>query len=103
MSITETAKEVSVDGWDLIVIFISGITKKIDVRGLKKYLPSNTLLADILADHSLFEKVFVEDGAPTWPNGFQLDPENIYEDGEVVHKVASSLLKKAMEKVIRDS
>jgi hypothetical protein len=31
-----------------------------------------------LKDQTYFERVFVEMGAPTWPNGFDLDPINLY-------------------------
>jgi hypothetical protein len=31
-----------------------------------------------LRDDDYFARVFVEIGAPTWPNGLDLDPINIY-------------------------
>jgi len=31
-----------------------------------------------LKSREYFERVFVEMGAPTWPNGFDLDPINLY-------------------------
>jgi hypothetical protein len=31
-----------------------------------------------LKEQSYFERVFVEMGAPTWPNGYDLDPINLY-------------------------
>ena len=31
-----------------------------------------------LKDPAYFARVFVEMGAPTWPNGFDLDPINLY-------------------------
>ncbi len=31
-----------------------------------------------LKDPAFFARVFVELGAPTWPNGFDLDPINLY-------------------------
>ena len=31
-----------------------------------------------LRDPAMFERVFIEMGAPTWPNGFDLDPINLY-------------------------
>ncbi|MBP6012967.1 MAG: DUF2442 domain-containing protein [Alphaproteobacteria bacterium] len=31
-----------------------------------------------LADPSFFARVFIEMGAPTWPNGFDLDAINLY-------------------------
>ena len=31
-----------------------------------------------LRDPAMFERVFIEMGAPTWPNGFDLDPIHLY-------------------------
>ena len=31
-----------------------------------------------LRDPSFFAQVFLEMGAPTWPNGYDLDPMNLY-------------------------
>jgi hypothetical protein len=31
-----------------------------------------------LRDQAFFERVFIELGAPTWPNGFDVDPINLY-------------------------
>ncbi|HEX4081308.1 MAG TPA: DUF2442 domain-containing protein [Rhizomicrobium sp.] len=35
-------------------------------------------MVEPLKDQRYFERVFVEMGAPTWPNGFDLDPINLY-------------------------
>jgi len=32
-------------------------------------------MLDPLRDPTFFERVFLEFGAPTWPNGFDIDPE----------------------------
>jgi hypothetical protein len=34
-------------------------------------------IAELLKDPSYFEKVFLESGAPTWPNGYDVCPEEI--------------------------
>jgi hypothetical protein len=31
-----------------------------------------------LRDPAMFARVFIEMGAPTWPNGFDIDPINLY-------------------------
>jgi hypothetical protein len=31
-----------------------------------------------LRDPAMFVRVFIEMGAPTWPNGFDIDPINLY-------------------------
>lgn len=33
-----------------------------------------------LKDPAFFAQVFLEDGAPTWPNGTDIAPDAIYED-----------------------
>ncbi len=33
-----------------------------------------------LKDPAYFRRGFVEDGAPTWPNGYDISPEALYED-----------------------
>ena len=32
-------------------------------------------MGEPLRDPAYFARVFLEDGAPTWPNGFDMDPE----------------------------
>ena len=32
----------------------------------------------LLKAPAVFSRVFIEMGAPTWPNGFDLDPINLY-------------------------
>jgi hypothetical protein len=32
-------------------------------------------MVEPLRDPAYFARVFLEDGAPTWPNGFDMDPE----------------------------
>ena len=35
-------------------------------------------MVEPLKSSDYFARVFVEMGAPTWPNGFDLDPINLY-------------------------
>ncbi len=35
-------------------------------------------MVEPLRDEAYFARVFVEMGAPTWPNGFDVDPINLY-------------------------
>jgi hypothetical protein len=35
-------------------------------------------MVEPLKARDYFERVFVEMGAPTWPNGFDLDPVSLY-------------------------
>jgi hypothetical protein len=33
-----------------------------------------------LKDEAYFARVFVDNGAPTWPNGYDLAPDALYEE-----------------------
>ncbi len=49
-------------------------------------------MIDPLRDPAMFERVFLEHGAPTWPNGFDLSPwslrRRMQEAGELVAAAA---------------
>ncbi len=50
-------------------------------------------MVEPLRDPSLFARAFVELGAPTWPNGFDVDPTHLHmqmkEAGVLTHKAAA--------------
>ncbi len=48
------------------------------VRDLSQYIADGGPMVEPLKDQTFFARVFVESGAPTWPNGFDLDPINLY-------------------------
>jgi Protein of unknown function (DUF2442) len=48
------------------------------VRDLSDLLASGGPMVEPLRDPDYFARVFVEMGTPTWPNGFDLDPINLY-------------------------
>lgn len=62
------------------------------VHDLSSLVASGGPMVRPLKEPSYFARVFVEMGAPTWPNGFDLDPINLYmqmqEAGELA-KVAA--------------
>lgn len=37
-------------------------------------------MVEPLGDPAYFSRVFVEMGAPTWPNGYNLDPDTLHAD-----------------------
>ncbi|MBI5128587.1 MAG: DUF2442 domain-containing protein [Rhodopseudomonas palustris] len=45
-----------------------------DVRDLADILNADGPMPALLRDPATFARAFVEMGAPTWPNGFDLDP-----------------------------
>ena len=48
------------------------------VRDLSDVIARDGEMVRPLKDPAFFARVFVEMGAPTWPNGFDLDPINLY-------------------------
>jgi len=48
------------------------------VADLGKMVESRGPMVQPLRDDACFARVFVEMGAPTWSNGFDLDPTNLY-------------------------
>jgi hypothetical protein len=49
-------------------------------------LTSTGAMAQPLKDEKFFAGVFLESGAPTWPNGYDLCPEAIYREGNHLTK-----------------
>ena len=50
------------------------------VRDLSDVIAEGGPMVEPLKSKAYFDRVFVEMGAPTWPNGFDLDPINLYMD-----------------------
>ena len=48
------------------------------IRDLSDVIARDGEMVRPLKDPAFFARVFVEMGAPTWPNGFDLDPINLY-------------------------
>ncbi|MEW5962510.1 MAG: DUF2442 domain-containing protein [Pseudomonadota bacterium] len=48
------------------------------VRDLNDILDLPGPMVQPLKDPSFFKRVFIEGGVPTWPNGFDLDPIQLY-------------------------
>jgi hypothetical protein len=48
------------------------------VRDLSGLIAQGGPMVEPLRSPEYFARVFVEIGAPTWPNGFDLDPINLY-------------------------
>lgn len=52
------------------------------VRDFADIFAEGGVMVEPLRDPSLFCRVFLEFGAPTWPNGFDLDPIALYREME---------------------
>jgi hypothetical protein len=50
------------------------------VRDFSALLASGGPMVEPLKAPDYFARAFVEMGAPTWPNGFDLDPINLYRE-----------------------
>ena len=48
------------------------------VRDLSDVISHEGPMIEPLRDPAYFKRVFIEMGVPTWPNGFDLDPINLY-------------------------
>ena len=48
------------------------------VCDLSDFIEEGGPMVEPLRDADYFARAFVEMGAPTWPNGFDLDPINLY-------------------------
>jgi hypothetical protein len=63
------------DGHRLWLRFTDGSDGVRDLSGL---VAEGGVMVEPLKSKEYFDRVFVELGAPTWPNGFDLDPINLY-------------------------
>ena len=63
------------------------------VADLAELVESGGPMVEPLRDEVCFARVVVEMGAPTWPNGFDLDPINLYMEMDkagLLRKVAAA-------------
>lgn len=65
----------ALDGHRLWLRFTDGSE---GVRDFKDILAEGGPMVEPLRSPDYFARAFVEMGAPTWPNGFDLDPINLY-------------------------
>jgi len=61
--------------WCLWLRFSDGSEAEVDLRSV---VEGGGQMVQPLRDEAYFSRAFVELGAPTWPNGFDLDPINLY-------------------------
>ena len=53
------------------------------VRDFADIFAEGGVMVDPLRDPSMFRRVFLEFGAPSWPNGYDIDPIALYREMEV--------------------
>ena len=79
----------ALDGYRLWVRFTDGNE---GVRDFSDILAEGGPMVEPLKAPEYFARAFVEMGAPTWPNGFDVDPINLYmelRDAEALTRVAA--------------
>jgi len=84
-------KKISVDdSFNLYVDFENGEKRKVN---LKSFIDGKSKVKE---DLNLCKQAFIEDGIISWPNGISIDPEHVYNDGEIITniEVASSFVSK---------
>ena len=64
-------------GYRLDLVFSDGRSGTADLSAL---MARSGEMVRPLKDPAYFARVFLENGAPTWPNGFDLAPWALYED-----------------------
>jgi hypothetical protein len=48
------------------------------IKDYSGYIAQGGPMVEPLMDQDVFNRVFIEMGAPTWPNGLDFDPINLY-------------------------
>lgn len=71
-------KKIETKDFTLVCLFDTNETVFFDMTDIIK---QSGPMIEPLRDHTFFRKVFLESGAPTWPNGFDLCPDVIYHQG----------------------
>ena len=72
-----------IKGHELLLVFDNGVEKRID---LKDHLKGSVFAP--LKDIEYFKRFFLDGWTVAWPNGADLAPEFLYENGIVVEKKA---------------
>lgn len=76
-----------VRGFELICTYGKGEIVLYDMSDISARTGS---MVQPLKDPLFFAKVFLESGAPTWPNGYDLCPEMIYREGKHLNSVKTA-------------
>jgi hypothetical protein len=73
----KVVRAAALDGRRLTLAFSNGTTGVFDATDLVR---SGSVMTAPLADPDYFARVFVQNGVPTWPNGFDLDAIALHQD-----------------------
>jgi hypothetical protein len=75
IDVVKVTQAKALDGHRLWLRFSNG---REGVRDLADVVAEGGMMVEPLRDPALFQRVFVECGVPTWPNGFDLDAIALY-------------------------
>lgn len=75
LPIVDVLRVRALDGYRLWVRFTDGSE---GVRDFSELIAKGGPMVEPLKTPDYFARAFVEMGAPTWPNGFDIDPINLY-------------------------
>lgn len=90
------ATKLEIDKWILRLTYENGVVKEIDAR---KYFSSegfrkSQTAKQLLKDPQLLQSGILEDGvAITWPSGFAVDTDEIYDLGTPIRQPQTALVK----------
>lgn len=79
IEIVKVVEARALDGSRLWLRFSNG---QEGVRDFADILSEGGAMVEPLCDPAMFGRVFLEFGAPSWPNGFDLDPIALYREME---------------------
>lgn len=65
----------ALDGFRLWLRFSNG---RVGVRDFADILAEGGDVIEPIRDETMFRRVFISMGVPTWPSGLQLDPTNLH-------------------------
>lgn len=77
INIVHVTRVKALDGARLLITFSTGAE---GTRDLSDILAEGGPMVEPLRDPALFRRVFVHCGAPTWPNGFDLDAVRLHDE-----------------------
>lgn len=69
---------VPLSGYRLAVKFVDGTMGEVDLTPLVVGEDAGVFAS--LRDHDLFNKVYLDCGAPTWPGGLDIAPDAVYDE-----------------------
>lgn len=77
IELVKVVRVAALEGRRLKFAFSNGMAGVFDAGDL---VASGSVMTAPLADPDYFARVFVQNGVPTWPNGFDLDAIALYQD-----------------------